>query len=126
MEWRGQRSAAPTPDTAAIGRRFSFDWRKESQEADDDEDLSDGGIEAGRQLDLNTKANSQALADVQEVDENDGEEGAEGKQEESEFRKWFWENRGDINRAWKKRRREALKAKRHADNRKMTGGRRVG
>jgi hypothetical protein len=126
MEWRGQRSAAPTPDTAAIGRRFSFDWRKGSQEADDDEDLSDGGIEAGRQLDLNTKANSQALADVREVDENDGEVDAEGKQEESEFRKWFWENRGDINRAWKKRRREALKAKRHADNRKLTGGRRVG
>lgn len=125
LEWRGLRSAAPTPDTAAIGRRFSFDWRKGSQEAeDDDEELSDGGIEAGRQLDLNTKANSQALADVQEVDEN-GEGATESKQEESEFRKWFWENRGDINRAWKKRRREALKAKRHADNRKMTGGRRV-
>ncbi|KAF3031665.1 hypothetical protein E8E12_000788 [Didymella heteroderae] len=125
LEWRGLRSAAPTPDTAAIGRRFSFDWRKGSHEADDDEELSDGGIEAGRQLDLNTKANSQALADVQEGDENEEGHAKEGTQEESEFRKWFWENRGDINRAWKKRRREALKAKRHADNRKMTGGRRV-
>ena len=130
LEWRGLRSAAPTPDTAAIGRRFSFDWRKGSQEADDeDEELSDAGVEAGRQLDLNTKANSQGnqLADVAEEDENEGagDEGEKGGKEESEFRKWFWENRGDINRAWKKRRREALKAKRHADNRKMTGGRRV-
>lgn len=134
LEWRGLRSAAPTPDTAAIGRRFSFDWRKGSQEAGDDEEeeLSDGG-EAGRQLDLNTKANTQsgALADVTEECEEDGGAAAgENKQgdgkEESEFKKWFWENRGDINRAWKKRRREALKAKRHADNRKMTSGGRVG
>ncbi|KAF2632476.1 hypothetical protein BU25DRAFT_152684 [Macroventuria anomochaeta] len=130
LEWRGLRSAAPTPDTAAIGQRFSFDWRKGSQEADEDEEeLSDAGVEAGRQLDINTKKNSQALADVAEEDENDGAAGpVDGGEEkpESKFREWFWENRGDINRAWKKRRREALKAKRHADNRKMTGSRRVG
>ena len=134
LEWRGLRSAAPTPDTAAIGRRFSFDWRKGSQEADEDEDMSE--VDAGEQaqLDLNTKANTKEkhLLGLAEEDE-DGLEGlaagAEGDGEEkpeSEFRKWFWENRGDINRAWKKRRREALKAKRHADNRKMAGGRRVG
>ncbi|KAJ4355222.1 hypothetical protein N0V95_003117 [Ascochyta clinopodiicola] len=127
LEWRGLRSAAPTPDTAAIGRRFSFDWRKGSQEADGapDEELSD--VDAGEQaqLDLNTRANTQSkpLADVAEEDGGD-EEAADDKPE-SEFRKWFWENRGDINRAWKKRRREALKAKRHADNRKMPGGRRI-
>jgi hypothetical protein len=128
LEWRGLRSAAPTPDTAAIGRRFSFDWRKGSQEADEDEEeLSDAGVEAGRQLDANTKANTQSqLTDVAEEDDNEGADASEGEEKpESEFRKWFWENRGDINRAWKKRRREALKAKRHADNRKMTGGRRV-
>ncbi|KAL1955251.1 hypothetical protein VTO42DRAFT_8849 [Malbranchea cinnamomea] len=37
--------------------------------------------------------------------------------EESEFAKWFWENRGDNNRAWKRRRREAAKEKRQKENR---------
>lgn len=129
LEWRGLRSAAPTPDTAAIGRRFSFDWRKESQEADeDDEELSDAGMEKENELNLNTRANQGGnLADVAEEDEGVAEgvdEEGEGKKGESEFRSWFWEHRGDINRAWKKRRREALKAKRQVENRKM-GGRRV-
>ncbi|KAH7380725.1 hypothetical protein BKA66DRAFT_465267 [Pyrenochaeta sp. MPI-SDFR-AT-0127] len=136
LEWRGLRSAAPTPDTAAIGRRFSFDWRKGSHEADDEEDDVMGDAEAEHQLSQNTKANAVAkrLPGVTEEDEDedDAEAGAEqakaGSEEkpESEFRKWFWENRGDLNRAWKKRRRDALKAKRHNENRKMTGGRRVG
>ncbi|KAI8937019.1 hypothetical protein NX059_006242 [Plenodomus lindquistii] len=141
IEWRGLRSAAPTPDTAAIGRRFSFDWRKDSVEGDDDdddeEDDDDDG-EAHEQLNLNTKANASAtkarLAEVAEEEEEEeegegedcedaiaGAEGKEGKQE-SEFRKWFWENRGELNRAWKKRRRDALKAKRHSENKKMGGG----
>ncbi|KAJ4993092.1 hypothetical protein SVAN01_01444 [Stagonosporopsis vannaccii] len=128
LEWRGLRSAAPTPDTAAIGRRFSFDWRKGSQEhEDDEEELSDAGVEAENQLSLNTRANQGGnLADVAEENEDEGGEGAgegEGKKEDSEFRAWFWEHRGDINRAWKKRRREALKAKRQVENRKMTGRR---
>jgi hypothetical protein len=130
IEWRGQRSAAPTPDTAAIGRRFSFDWRNGSQEVDEDEEIDMDDEEAEQQLSQNTKANASknSLPGVAEEDEEDaGEVGAgeEGKEEkpESEFRKWFWENRGDLNRAWKKRRRDALKAKRHSENRKMTGGR---
>ena len=129
LEWRGLRSAAPTPDTAAIGRRFSFDWRKGSQEVDHDdgEELSDGGVEE-------TSKNTRANAGAPDVDggeeeggkagEDDGEGGEEGEGE-SEFRKWFWEKRGDINRAWKKRRREALKAKRVVENRKVGGARRV-
>jgi hypothetical protein len=129
-EWRRDRSAAPTPDTAAIGRRFSFDWRKGSHEAAEEED-EDDDTEAEHQLSQNTKANAanKQLPGVVEEDE-DAEAGAkevedEGKPE-SEFRKWFWENRGDLNRSWKKRRREALKAKRHTENRKMTPHRRVG
>jgi hypothetical protein len=129
IEWRGQRSAAPTPDTAAIDRRFSFDWRKGSAEAGDEEDGSD--MSDDMELSQNTKANASAklsrLPGVAEEDEEDGftGEGGNGVEEkpESEFRKWFWENRGDLNRAWKKRRRDALKAKRHSENRKMTGGR---
>ncbi|KAF2993390.1 hypothetical protein E8E13_000711 [Curvularia kusanoi] len=125
LEWRGLRSAAPTPDTAAIGRRFSFDWRKGSHEADaeDDEELSDGGVE---ETSLNTKANqgSKSGSGLGALQEEHGED-EEGEEEEgegeSEFKKWFWEKRGDINRAWKKRRREALKAKRAVENRKVGG-----
>ncbi|KAL2869948.1 uncharacterized protein BJX67DRAFT_346089 [Aspergillus lucknowensis] len=43
--------------------------------------------------------------------------GADSK-EESEFAKWFWENRGDNNRAWKKRRRDAAKEQRQRENRR--------
>lgn len=164
IEWRGLRSAAPTPDTAAIGRRFSFDWRKNSAEADDESD-AEADPDAQQQLTLNTQANANAnatakaaksrLAEVAEEqeEEEDEEEGDddddddddaddEGKEDanpasggkqlkakatkedkpESEFRKWFWENRGELNRAWKKRRRDALKAKRHSENKKMGGG----
>ena len=47
-------------------------------------------------------------------------EKAEGKREESEFRKWFYENRGDLNRAWKKRRREEKKILRQRENRRLS------
>lgn len=125
LEWRGLRSAAPTPDTAAIGRRFSFDWRKGSNEADDDED--DDDEEAEQQLSQNTKANAASkLADVAEEEEEEDATGGADEKPESEFRKWFWENRGDLNRSWKKRRRDALKAKRATENRKVAGHRRVG
>ncbi|KAF2828516.1 hypothetical protein CC86DRAFT_368730 [Ophiobolus disseminans] len=130
LEWRGLRSAAPTPDTAAIGRRFSFDWRKGSQEADDDdeddEEMADP--EAEQQLSKNTKANASKTAHlpgVAEEDEDEAEIGAGEEKPESEFRKWFWENRGDLNRSWKKRRRDALKAKRHTENKKTMPHRRV-
>ncbi|KAF2687305.1 hypothetical protein K458DRAFT_415561 [Lentithecium fluviatile CBS 122367] len=131
LEWRGLRSAAPTPDTAAIDRRFSFPWRKGSQEADDDE-VDDA--EAETQLSHNTKANAAAkhLPGVAEEDEEedaeagaeqDGDEGGEEEEKpESEFKQWFWENQGGLNRAWKKRRRDALKAKRLSDNKKAVGG----
>ncbi|KAH7139208.1 hypothetical protein B0J11DRAFT_516311 [Dendryphion nanum] len=81
LEWRGLRSAAPTPDTAAIGRRFSFSWRKGSQEADDDDD-DDDDLEAGKQLNTNTKANSSVnhLPGLVEEDE-DGEAAVNGTPE---------------------------------------------
>ncbi|USP73787.1 hypothetical protein yc1106_01061 [Curvularia clavata] len=125
IEWRGLRSAAPTPDTAAIGRRFSFDWRRNSQEIDDDEDMSDLDVDAEQRLSHNTRANASTLAGVAEEDEDAVANADDDEKPESEFRKWFWENRGDLNRAWKKRRRDALKAKRHSENKKMTSGRRA-
>lgn len=121
LEWRGQRSAAPTPDTAAIGRRFSFDWRKGSAEIEDEDEEDDDevDVEAEKEISRNTKANAAngLLPGLKEVG---GEK--EGEEEESEFGKWFWENRGENNRAWKKRRRESLKATRLRENRKITGG----
>ncbi|KAF2007140.1 hypothetical protein P154DRAFT_481178 [Amniculicola lignicola CBS 123094] len=125
LEWRGLRSAAPTPDTAAIGRRFSFSWRKGSHEVDDDDD--DENTEAGKQLSNNTKANASSMPDLieeQDEDEDDEDEPGSGE-EESEWQKSFWENRGENNRAWKKRRRDTLKVKRLRDNKKSTGGRRI-
>ncbi|KAH9871953.1 hypothetical protein J1614_006212 [Plenodomus biglobosus] len=151
IEWRGLRSAAPTPDTAAIGGRFSFDWRNnnsaELDNDDDDEEEEDAHSDtdtyahAQHQLSLNTKANAAnaaktRLANVPEDHEDadptpsraaaqDKARVAESEKPDSEFRKWFWENRGELNRAWKKRRRDALKSKRHGENKKMGGGRRV-
>jgi len=132
LQWRGLRSAAPTPDTAAIGRRFSFPWARDNAEEDDDDDGA-----GGAELKVNTRANAalQAVSEEEmdaDVDANatplghkvakEGEE--EGQQgEESEFSKWFWEHRGENNRAWKKRRREALKAERQRENRRT--GRKV-
>ncbi|EED18489.1 conserved hypothetical protein [Talaromyces stipitatus ATCC 10500] len=47
-----------------------------------------------------------------------GEASSQRHPEESDFVKWFWENRGDNNRAWKRRRREAAKEKRQRENRR--------
>lgn len=82
---RGERSAAPTPDTAAATRHTKWD---ENEESDDSS------------IDSPVKART-------------GED-----HDETEFAKWFWENRGDNNRAWKKRRRDAAKEQRQRDNRK--------
>jgi hypothetical protein len=128
LQWRGLRSAAPTPDTAAIGRRFSFPWGR-----DDAEDEEESDVGAGVELKDNTRAN--AVLHALKKDEMDAEvdanatplgrkEGEERQgEDESEFSKWFWEHRGENNRAWKKRRRDALKVERQRENRRT--GRKV-
>lgn len=105
LEWRALRSAAPTPDTAGLGKRFRFAMdgaeRNEDDESDDDmdEDMLD-----------NATAVAGAVRDA-----------AEGEaKEESEFRKWFYEHRGENNRAWKKKRKEAKKQQRQRENRKLS------
>ncbi|KAF2167858.1 hypothetical protein M409DRAFT_53814 [Zasmidium cellare ATCC 36951] len=105
LEWRSIRSAAPTPDTAAIGKRFSFPFAAEDvdnvDDVDQDEDI-----------------------DMQDADEEEAvtgaEKGKDGEREESEFRKWFYDNRGDLNRSWKKRRREEKKIARQRENRRLS------
>ncbi|KAK5133392.1 hypothetical protein LTR08_007731 [Meristemomyces frigidus] len=113
FEWRGQRSAAPTPDTAAIGRKFSFPFAQ-GREGEDDEDDED-------EDEMETAAGA-GLVDGELPDANRVPVGGSGEAqvEESEFRKWFYDNRGSLNRGWKKRRREEKKAKRQRENRRLS------
>jgi hypothetical protein len=104
LQKRGLRSGAPTPDTAAINRTMAwpgdFDEEEEEEEQEDEEyDDADEDKEEVTVPKLALKSKSES-------------------KEESDFSKWFWENRGDNNRAWKRRRREAAKEKRQRDNRK--------
>ncbi|KXT18368.1 hypothetical protein AC579_940 [Pseudocercospora musae] len=92
LEWRSVRSAAPTPDTAAVGKSFDFSFTEAQDE--DMRDVPESPVRAHKN------------------------EKVEGEKEESEFRKWFYENRGDLNRAWKKRRREERKVGRQRENRR--------
>lgn len=93
FEWRNVRSAAPTPDTVHPARMRSFfppaDEDAEMAEVDEDEDG---------------------------YDEDGADEAAPGQQGTSDFQKWFWENRRDLNRSWMTRRKTAAKEKRHRDN----------
>lgn len=93
---RRQRSAAPTPDTAAPGKTFGEFFATTSDVSDSEED-DEGKIATP----ADTKA---ASTDSRE------------EKPESEFSKWFWEHRGENNRAWKRRRREAAKEKRQLEN----------
>lgn len=100
FEFRGQRSAAPTPDTAHPNKRFMWPADNETDEEEDDEE--ENATPSGKD-----KAKAAAAG------EKNGGEGAE-----SEFQKWFYEHRGDTNRAWKKRRKVVAKEARQRENRK--------
>lgn len=97
FEWRNVRSAAPTPDTAHPSRMTSnFKWPTPggaSDEDDEDEDDEEDEKEEG---------------DKEKKDKTAGE---------GDFQSWFWDNRGDLNRSWKRRRKTAAKDKRYRENR---------
>ncbi|KAK3349484.1 hypothetical protein B0T25DRAFT_504641 [Lasiosphaeria hispida] len=103
FEIRGMRSAAPTPDTAHPNKRF-IPWGpdEEKVEEDDDEDEASTGLEDDE---------ADGISDSAEPTQN-----AADSEDKSDFQKWFWENRGDINRSWRKRRKTAGKEKRYRDN----------
>ncbi|KAK2879476.1 hypothetical protein FQN49_000834 [Arthroderma sp. PD_2] len=98
LQSRSMRSLAPTPDTALPTKIKFWDDSNENDEHDDDNGLA---VASGdKELPLSpTKPSAKR-----------------GKEDDSEFAQWFWENRGDNNRAWKRRRREAGKEKRQRDN----------
>jgi len=92
FEYRGIRSAAPTPDTAHPKKRFV--WPADNDEEDNEEEAS---------------------SPIRQSEAKGKEKEAEP---ESDFQKWFWENRGNVNRAWKRRRKVVAKEKRQRENRK--------
>ena len=98
---RRQRSAAPTPDTAAPGKTFGDMWAGTSDVSEEDEDDEQEDATAGKTEEAST--------------------GSKDEKPESQFSKWFWEHRGENNRAWKRRRREAAKEKRQKDNKERRG-----
>jgi len=108
FEFRNVRSAAPTPDTAHPSRSFNF-WASQGSAGDaavgaDDEA---GGLDH--------------VPEVEEDEDIDMEGGPSGPEETSQtplsdFQRQFWESRGDLNRAWRKRRKAAAKDKRYREN----------
>lgn len=114
LQFRSIRSAAPTPDTAAPNRTaFGPVWGRADDDADDDDDDDDDGEEeadhdggSGRGQ---TPTGKKAAPAVNHAEE---------KVPESDFAQWFWEHRGETNRAWKRRKREAGKEKRQRDNKR--------
>ncbi|KAI0811881.1 hypothetical protein GGR55DRAFT_92599 [Xylaria sp. FL0064] len=110
FEFRNIRSAAPTPDTAHPSRSFNF-WASQGS-ADDAESGEDN--------------DAKGLGDVEEEQEEDNDvdmedtvaaSGQTGQTPASDFQKQFWESRGNLNRAWRKRRKSAAKEKRYRENR---------
>lgn len=113
---RRQRSAAPTPDTAAPGKTFGNVWTRdgrsgESDDGEDDDETNEAGIESRPPQEKSESPSPKRRANLQNP-----EPSGEANAQESEFQKWFWEHRGENNRAWKRRRREAGKEKRKEDN----------
>ncbi|KAJ9649724.1 hypothetical protein H2199_000503 [Coniosporium tulheliwenetii] len=115
LDYRGLRSAAPTPDTAGIGLKFRVPWKDDDEEGAEDHADEEGDGMADVEIDANSTPLGNKRSELNKVDDEE--------MPESDFAKWFWEHRGETNRAWKRRRREVLKAKRQRENRKL--GRRI-
>ncbi|KAI9668770.1 MAG: hypothetical protein M1831_000839 [Alyxoria varia] len=117
METRGMRSAAPTPDTAAIGKRVWPPWRRGSTRgssgvrdensmtpADEEEEVEDGKVVAA------------GAATGGDGEPSEEEESAE--EGENEFEKKFRAKKGVYAKGWKANRRTAKKEQRQAENRR--------
>lgn len=162
LDARGLRSAAPTPDTAAIGKRMRVPWlpgrsqtRSLSREDSRSRSVSGPPVQsaeleaesamASREMDSITEEENDEEEEEQEeekdrlktklitgkrikresVDGGDGQGDGEGGKEQTEFEKQFYEQRGELNRAWKAQKREAKKKGRQVANRKsVRAGRR--
>ena len=138
LDARGLRSAAPTPDTAAIGKRMRPPWMARSQtrslSRDPDERSRSGSQPSSQplsQLQESEEIDAIASKENEETEEAKEEEkpvkkevkkvkresGENGEKEQTEFEKQFYEQRGDLNRAWKQQVREAKKSAKRASRR---------
>jgi hypothetical protein len=111
LEHRGMRSAAPTPDTAAINKRFAWNV-PDDDEHDDDDDEAESTTDSQQEM-------SRSETPASEVQ---GAPSGGGKSEQSEFEKHFYAMRGEYNRSWKQRKREARKEVRQSENRRTGFG----
>ncbi|KAG8529944.1 uncharacterized protein KY384_005425 [Bacidia gigantensis] len=94
------RSAAPTPDTALPGKTFGDVLAGRHEEDPESEGEDEEQATAGREAPGLGSPEGKAKAE---------------EQPESEFAQWFWEHRGENNRAWKRRRREVAKERKTRD-----------
>jgi hypothetical protein len=99
---RGLRSAAPTPDTAFPGKTYTV-WPTNNSSKEDSADVDGDATPTQKHK-------------AKEVDPQKDLAGAPV----SDFQKWFYEHRGENNRAWKRRRKLAAKEKRHRENKKRS------
>lgn len=104
FEYRGTRSAAPTPDTAHANKRFLWPAENNSDEEERSSPIPKSESKKG-------KGKAKGKDKPTEATEETGEG-------ETDFTKMFYENRGDMTRAWKKRRKVVAKEKRQRENRK--------
>jgi hypothetical protein len=111
FEWRGQRSAAPTPDTAFASRSFKF-WAGDGER--DDEEESNGQQQAENDVVHGETDEDESMADA--ADEEEEAEKVAAVPAALDKEKWFWEQRGDLNRAWRTRKRMYAKEKRYRGN----------
>jgi hypothetical protein len=105
---RELRSAAPTPDTVAPSRFNSWDSHGVNDVESEDEEEEAAAAAAATVIRPGAGTPSKAASL--------GEKG----RAESDFAKFFWENRGENNRTWKRRAREAKKEKRQRENRQQS------
>lgn len=133
FEFRGQRSAAPTPDTAHPGKSYTM-WpsipisrsrstsnlnetnTNSNSDDDDEEEESQTSRYTKSPIPSRSSAGPSLTPTAKGAKEGEGKE--EAGEESSDFQKWFYEHRGEANRAWKKRRKVAGKEKRHGENKK--------
>lgn len=111
FQLRGIRSAAPTPDTAAPGKGFSFFGADDEVEEEEEEGEESNDVE--EQDDQLPEAHASPSATIGDDVVSGGLSGEKG------FEELFWERRGDTNRAWKRRRRETGKFKRKMENKRL-------
>ena len=145
FQHRGLRSAAPTPDTAAPGKRFSFSWRTDNEDEtvddddDDDDEVGDGdeGHQRNRPDESNktnvlTPPNSDQVIEWNtSADPNDHDVMKEGgdrdrrpptnddDDDQKPFEDRFWDERANTNRIWRRRKRETGKVRRRLENKRL-------